>query len=217
MAAAAAETGVRVVADEIHAPLVLPGTTFTSYLAVPGAGRGLALVSASKGWNLPGLKAAVAFAGADAADDLSRLPEEVGHGASHLGVIAHTAALRHGTEWLDAVVGGLDRNRTLLADLLATHLPPVQWDPGAAGYLAWLDFSELPWLATVPGDRPGRGDVSVRSGAAAWFLEHARVLLSSGPAFGSGGERCARINFATSARVLSEAVERMGAAVAQAG
>ena len=67
VAAAAEATGVRVVADEIHAPLVLPGATFTSYLAVPGGGRGFAIVSASKGWNLPGLKAAVAFAGEDAA------------------------------------------------------------------------------------------------------------------------------------------------------
>ncbi len=217
VAAAAADTGVRVVADEIHAPLVLPGATFTSYLAVPGASRAFALVSASKGWNLPGLKAAVAFAGADAFDDLARLPEEVGHGASHLGVLAHTAALRHGTEWLDAVIGGLDRNRRLLADLLASHLPSVQWDPGAASYLAWLDFSGLPWLPTPRGDGAGRGNVSIRTGAAAWFLEHARVLLSSGPAFGAGGERCARINFATSASVLSEALERMGAAVAKAG
>lgn len=216
VAAAAEATGVHVLADEIHAPLVLPGATFTPYLSVPGAGRGFALVSASKGWNLPGLKAAVAFAGEDAADDLARLPEEVSHGPSHLGVLAHTAALRHGGEWLDAVLGGLDRNRRLLADLLAAHLPSVPWAPAAASYLAWLDFSALPRIGEVGGDGSVRGDVSVRSGAAAWFLQHARVLLSSGPAFGSGGERCARINFATSATVLSDAIERMGAAVAGA-
>jgi cystathionine beta-lyase len=217
VAAAAEATGVRVVADEIHAPLVLPGATFTPYLAVPGAGRGFALVSASKAWNLPGLKAAIAFAGPDAADDLARLPEEVSHGVSHLGVMAHTAALLHGEEWLDTVLVGLDRNRTLLADLLAAHLPSVRWAPGAATYLAWLDFSDLPYIATADGDGGlARGDASARVGAAAWVLEHARVLLSSGPAFGSGGERCARLNFATSATVLSEAVERIGAAVAAA-
>jgi cystathionine beta-lyase len=217
IAVGAEATGVRVVADEIHAPLVRQGATFTSYLAVPGGSRGFALVSASKGWNLPGLKAAVAFAGEDAARDLARMPEEVSHGASHLGVIAHTAALRDGGDWLDAALDGLNRNRALLADLLASHLQSVHWAPGAAGYLAWLDFSELPWLTTATADRSSRGDVSVRTGAAAWFLEHARVLLSSGAAFGSGGQSCARINFATSASVLSEAVERMGEAVATAG
>ena len=214
VAAAAEATGVRVVADEIHAPLVLPGATYTPYLTVRGAGSGFALVSASKGWNLPGLKAAVAFAGPEAGADLARLPEEVGHGVSHLGALAHTAALRHGREWLDAVVEGLDRNRALLGDLLAAHLPSVRWNPRAATYLAWLDFADLPWAATAGADADAsRGDASVRAGVAAWLYEHARVLLSSGPAFGSGGEHCARLNFATSATVLTEAIARMAAAV----
>ncbi len=218
VAAAAEATGVRVVADEIHAPLVLPGAAFTSYLAVPGGDEGFVLVSASKAWNLPGLKAAVAFAGPDAAHDLARLPEEVSHGPSHLGVLAHTAALRHGGEWLDGVIAGLDRNRGLLGDLLAARLPTVHWAPGAATYLAWLDFGDVPELSFAVGSgAPSRGDASARVGAAAWFLEHARVLLSSGPAFGPGGERCARLNFATSAALLSEAVERMSEALARAG
>jgi cysteine-S-conjugate beta-lyase len=217
VAAVAETTGVRVVADEIHAPLVLPGATFTPYLAVPGGGRGFAIVSASKAWNLPGLKAAVAFAGPDAAEDLARLPEEVSHGPSHLGVLAHTAALLHGQEWLDAVLGGLDRNRKLLGNLLGTHLPSLRWTPGAATYLAWLDFADLgPVAAAEPHGVPVRGDTSAVAGVAAWFLEHAGVLLSSGPAFGSGGEHCARLNFATSAAVLTEAVERMGDAVTRA-
>jgi cystathionine beta-lyase len=216
VAAAAAATGVRIVADEIHAPLVLPGASFTPYLAVPGGDRGFALVSASKAWNLPGLKAAVAFAGPDAADDLARLPEEVSHGPSHLGVLAHTAALRHGRKWLDDVLGGLHRNRTLLADLLAVHLPSVRWSPGAATYLAWLDCADLPFVGATGGDgSAARGDASARVGVAAWFLEHARVLLSSGPAFGGASGHCARLNFATSATVLTEAVERMGRAVAR--
>ncbi|MGH8987907.1 MAG: MalY/PatB family protein [Acidimicrobiales bacterium] len=208
VASAAAATGVRVVSDEIHAPLVLPGAAFTPYLSADG--NGFALVSASKGWNLPGLKAAVAFAGPQAADDLARLPEEVSHGPSHLGVLAHTAALHEGREWLDTVLAGLDRNRALLADLLVEHLPGVRVTPAQATYLAWLDFGDHAW-SDAPGV-PARGDVSVRSGAAAWFLSHARVLLSSGAAFGPGGERCARLNFATSATVLTEAVARMGTA-----
>ncbi len=218
LAATANATGVRVLADEIHAPLVLPGATFTSYLAVPGGGRGFALVSASKGWNLAGLKAAIAFAGSDAAEDLARMPEEVSHGPSHLGVLAHTAALCHGQEWLDGVLRGLDRNRSLLGQLLADHLPSVHWTPGAATYLAWLDFGgEARLGAADGGGPPTRGDASAQVGAAAWLLEHARVLLSSGPAFGAGGATRARLNFATSATVLAEAVERMGRALAGAG
>ncbi|MGH3444960.1 MAG: aminotransferase class I/II-fold pyridoxal phosphate-dependent enzyme, partial [Nocardioidaceae bacterium] len=78
IASLAAEHGVRVVADEIHAPLVLPGRRFTPYLTVPGGESGFSLMSASKGWNLPGLKAALLVAGTAAGDDLARIPEEVG-------------------------------------------------------------------------------------------------------------------------------------------
>lgn len=55
----AARYGVRVVVDEIHAPLVMPGTGFVPYLSVSGGEDGFALHSASKAWNLAGLKAAL--------------------------------------------------------------------------------------------------------------------------------------------------------------
>ncbi len=191
--------GVRVVADEIHAPLVAPGVTFVPYLSVPGAERGLSLMSASKGWNLAGLKAALALAGTGAADDLARMPEEVSHGPSHLGVIAHTAALNDGTGWLDALLAGLDTNRRLLAGLLAEHLPAIRYDPAEATYLAWLDCRAL-----------GLGD-----DPAAVFLERGRVALSSGLPFGTGGAGHARLNLATSPEILTEGVRRMAAASAR--
>jgi len=203
----AGRTGVRVVADEIHAPLVLPGARFTPYLSVPGAGDAFSLISASKAWNLAGLKAAVVVAGPGAAADLARLPEEVSHGPSHLGVIAHTAALRHGGEWLDALLAGLDASRALLGRLLDTHLPGVRWRPPEGTYLAWLDCRAL---GLGGDDDAGRGNVHTNVGPAAAFLERGRVLLSSGSAFGPGGEGHVRLNFATSAAILTEAVRRMG-------
>ncbi|MFF9179843.1 MalY/PatB family protein [Streptomyces misionensis] len=189
--------GVRVVADEIHAPLVAPGVTFVPYLSVPGADRGLSLMSASKGWNLPGLKAALALAGPGAAAELAGLPEEVGHGASHLGVIAHTAALREATGWLDALLTGIRDNRRLLADLLAEQLPGIRVHPAEATYLAWLDCRAL-----------GLGDDPAQV-----FLDRGRVALTAGPPFGTGGAGRARLNLATSPDILTEAVRRMAAAV----
>ncbi|RFU88171.1 pyridoxal phosphate-dependent aminotransferase [Streptomyces triticagri] len=200
--------GVRVVADEIHAPLVLPGARFTPYLSVPAAGTGLSLTSASKAWNLPGLKAAVAVAGPGSAADLARLPEEVGHGPSHLGVLAHTAALRHGGAWLDALLDGLDANRRLLGELLAEQLPSVAWRPPEGTFLAWLDCTALGH--DDPAEATARGNVSATAGPAAAFLQQARVALSAGPAFGTGGSGHIRLNFATSTAILTEAVERMG-------
>ncbi|MFD5732963.1 MalY/PatB family protein [Streptomyces sioyaensis] len=198
VAALADRYGVRVVADEIHAPVVALDATFVPYLSVPGGERGLSLMSASKAWNLAGLKAALAVAGPAAADDLARLPEEVSHGPSHVGILAHTAALQDGGDWLDALRGGLDDNRRLLADLLAERLPKVHYRPAEGTFLAWLDCRPL-----------GLGD-----DPAAVFLDRGRVAFSSGPLFGTGGAGHLRLNLATSPELLTEAVRRMTVAVA---
>lgn len=190
--------GVRVVADEIHAPLVHdPATRFVPFLSLRESQRGFALLSASKAWNLAGLKAALAVAGHDAVDDLARMPEEVGHGVSHLGVIAHTAAFESAGEWLDGLVADLADSQRQLVGLLAEHVPQVRYRPGPATFLAWLDCRALPL-----GDDP-----------AAAFLRHGRVALTSGTAFGPGGRGHARLNFATPPAVLAEVVRRMAAAV----
>jgi cystathionine beta-lyase len=197
VAALADRYGVRVIADEIHAPVVATGAEFVPYLSVPGGERGLSLMSASKAWNLAGLKAALAVAGPEAAADLARLPEEVGHGPSHVAVLAHTAALREGAPWLDALLAGLDDNRRLLAELLAVHLPAITCRPGEATYLAWLDCRDL-----------GLGDDPADT-----FLRRGRVALSSGLPFGTGGAGHVRVNLATSPEILEEGVRRMAAAV----
>ncbi|MGI5211403.1 MalY/PatB family protein [Plantactinospora sp. CA-290183] len=189
--------GVRVVADEIFAPLVHPGVTFLPYLSVPGGERGFAVLSASKAWNLAGMKAAMAVAGPAAAADLARMPKVAADGASHLGVIAHSAALRHAEPWLDELLAGLDGNRRLLADLLAEHLPQVRYRPPHGTYLAWLDCRAL--------DLPGE--------PAEVFLERGRVALVPGADFGTGGAGHARFNLGTSPELITEAVRRMAAAV----
>lgn len=198
VAALASEHGIRVVSDEIHAPLVLPGSSaFVPFLDVDGTDDAVAVLSASKGWNLPGVKAAVAVAGPAGAADLARVPEIVSHGASHLGVVAQTAALRGGRDWLDALLVALTGRRRLLADLLAQHLPDLRWRPGEATYLAWIDCRGL----RLPGS------------PAQHFLERAGVALVDGADFGAGGAGHVRLNFATSEAILTEAVERMAASL----
>lgn len=201
---------VRVVADEIHAPVVLPGSRFTPYLSVPGAEDAFALISASKAWNLSGIKAALAIAGPAAAVDLHRLPEEVSHGPSHLGVIAHAEAFRSADNWLDALLQGLDSNRVLLSDLVAQHLPGVTYRHPQGTYLAWLDCRRLGFEEDAA---DGLAVVSDLSGPARWFLDHARVALSSGHVFGTNGSGYVRLNFATSQGILTEAITRMGRAL----
>ncbi|GAA3522086.1 aminotransferase class I/II-fold pyridoxal phosphate-dependent enzyme [Aeromicrobium panaciterrae] len=190
--AALADTyAVRVIVDEIHAPLVAEG--FVPYLSVDGTGNAFSLVSASKAWNLAGVKAALIVCGESAADDLARLPEVVGHGPSHLGSIAHTVAFREGRPWLDALLADLADNRVLLAEQLATHLPAVPWQAPPAMFLTWLDCRAL-----------GLGDDPAEA-----FLERGHVALNSGLPFGNGAGHV-RLNYATTPEILTEAVERMG-------
>jgi cystathionine beta-lyase len=193
----AARHRVRVVADEIHAPLVYGGNTHIPYLSLSGTADAIVLTSASKAWNIPGLTAAVAIGGETAAAELAELPHEAFFGSGLFGVIAGEAAYRDGGPWLDDLLAGLDANRRLLAELVATHLPGVRYRVPDATYLAWLDFREL----DLPDD------------PAAIFLDKARVALNAGPMFGAEGTGWARINFATSPEILSAAVTRIAAAL----
>jgi cystathionine beta-lyase len=200
MAELADRHGVLVLSDEIHAPLTLPGATHHPFPSVSEAAarRSIVLTSASKAWNLAGLKAALLIACApEPRAILARLPPETPYHAGHHGVIAAGAAFREGDPWLALAIAHLDRNRALLADLLADALPSVRYQPPQAGYLAWLDCRAL-----------GLGPDPARA-----FLDDGRVALSPGPSFGAGGDGFARLNFATPRALLEEAVRRMARAV----
>jgi cysteine-S-conjugate beta-lyase len=191
--------GVTVISDEIHAPLVLPGATFTPFLTLPGAADlAVSLHSASKAWNLAGLKCAAIVAGSSAmAAAVDRRPEDSRWRIGQFGSLASIAAYQDGVEWLDALVDTLDLRRRELAELLADRLPDVSWTPPEATFLAWLDCR-----AIGTGDEPQR-----------LFLDQARVALEPGPKYGPPGAGWVRLNFGTSGPILAEAVDRMARAL----
>ena len=201
--------GLRVIADEIHAPLVLRGT-FTPLLSVDGAERAVAVLSASKAFNLAGAPAAVLVAGEGATDVIDHLGHLVVPGPSHLGVIAQSAALTDADDWLDVLLGDLRARQALLVGLLADNLPEAVYLPGDATYLAWLDVGGLDLPASGASTR---GEMAATSGPAAFFVDHARVALSDGAAFGTGGSGHVRLNFATTESILRDALERLGRSV----
>jgi cysteine-S-conjugate beta-lyase len=193
--------GVVVLSDEVHGPLTFSGTEHTPFgsLGTPAVSRSVTLVSASKAFNVPGLKCALLLAGsADVLRAFEAVPQEVPFGASIFGVAANIAAFTAGDSWLDQTLTYLERNRDTLGRLLAKALPEVTWSPPQATYLGWLDCRGL-----------GLGD-----DPAAAFLAGGRVALDSGPRFGAAGRGFTRFNFATSTALVTEAVERMATAVA---
>lgn len=195
VAALADRYGVRVVVDEIHAPLVYAEHEFVPYLSVAGGENGFSLMAASKAWNLAGVPAAIVIGGTNVQTELARYANSPHHGPTHMGTIAQTAAYLFGAEWLDALMDGLDANRRLLGTLIHEHLAGAHYAMPEATYLTWIDCRPL----------------ELDDDPATHFLEHARVALNSGPTFGAGGDGHVRLNIATHPDIITEAVRRMGA------
>jgi cystathionine beta-lyase len=191
---------VPIVSDEIHAPLVLPGARFTPLLTVPGAETvAISLVSASKAFNLAGLKcAAVVTASPAMAQVVGRFPPDTRWRTGHFGVLASLAAFTDGDDWLDDLLATLDARRRQLGELLRDRLPMIGWGPPESTFLAWLDCTKL-GADNEPRDL---------------FLERGRIALEPGMRFGAQGAGHVRLNFGTGAAVLDEATARMATAIA---
>lgn len=192
----------RVFSDEIHAPIVYSPARHVPYASISPAtaAHTITAASASKAWNLAGLKCAQVILSNDAdAAVWDELGFWAGHGTSTLGVVANTAAYRAGGEWLDDVVAYLDGNRHLLAELVAEHLPLARMSLPEGTYIALIDLRAY----GLEGD------------LAQWFREHAGVAMTDGAACGAAAIGHTRFVFALPRPLLREAIERMGSALAR--
>uniref|UniRef100_UPI002B26BFB2 aminotransferase class I/II-fold pyridoxal phosphate-dependent enzyme n=1 Tax=Nocardioides sp. TaxID=35761 RepID=UPI002B26BFB2 len=131
-----------VISDEIHAPLVLDGAEHVPYLAIEGtAEHTVAVVAASKAFNIAGLKCAQLVATSPTLSAaLASAPMARNDSWSVLGVEGSIAAYTHGDAWLADLRARLSAQRDLLIDLLAHHLPQARMRPLEATYLAWIDL-----------------------------------------------------------------------------
>ncbi|ABY24572.1 cystathionine beta-lyase [Renibacterium salmoninarum ATCC 33209] len=198
-----ARYSARVVADEIHAPLIYDGV-HVPYASVDEAASGhtATLVSTSKAWNLPGLCAAqVILASAKDRAVWDSWTQEDTHGISPLGARAATAAYRDGGPWLDALLTQLRANREFLFQSLSA-IPGLKTIAPEATYLAWLDFS-----AVDLGEHYRLGE-----GPASYFLREAKVAFVPGNSCGEASADCLRLNFGTTQPILAQAVEAVLAA-----
>lgn len=197
IASAASRYGAIVISDEIQAPLCM-SDTFVPYLSVSpeASATGFVVTSASKGWNIAGLKCAQVVVGSSAhAEAVEPLRHRLLGSTGILGLAATAAAYGESAGWLSQLLGSLRSNRDTLGELLATHMPSVRWLPPEAGFLAWLDMTAL----------------DVGPDPAAVALAEARVALRPGPDFGPPGIGHARLNFGCSEDLLSRAVKGLAA------
>jgi cystathionine beta-lyase len=201
LAAVVERHGGYVISDEVHCPLTFPESSHIPYASISplAAAHSITLASASKAWNLAGLKCAVAVTTND--EDLSTWQgfTQQAQGASTLGIEASIAAFSKAGPWLDAVVAHLDSTRRWFGELLLERLPEMTYTPPEATYFAWLDCERL----SLPED------------PATFFLRHANVAVNDGATFGRGFEKFVRLNMATSRTILGQMVSAMEDAVSQ--
>ncbi|WP_240372743.1 MalY/PatB family protein [Brevibacterium zhoupengii] len=192
--------GARVFSDEIHAPLVYAPARHISYASLneTTAGHTATATAASKAFNIPGLKCAQLILSSE--KDRKIWAEKgnfVSGAASNPGILATTAAYTQSGDWLDEITAYLKGNRELLTDLVSTRLPNATFLPPEGTYLAWLDL---------------RG-YGLEAGLSQHFNERAQVAITEGRLCGEVGDGHIRFNFALPRPLLTEAIERIAAAL----
>lgn len=197
-----AAAGGRVFSDEIHAPLVYSPARHIPYASISetAAGHTITAASASKAWNLAGLKCAQIILSNDEDAELwEKAGAWVGHGTSTIGAVANIGAYTGGADWLREVVEYLDGNRRLLAELVEEHLPDVRMTTPEGTYIAMLDFRATGLT----------GDLGT------WFRENAGVAMTDGAACGVSAVGFTRFVFAMPRPLMAEAVKRIAGALAE--
>lgn len=187
-----------VISDEIHGDLVFDGAhiPFAS-LGKEVAERTITMTSATKAFNIAGVRCSVAhFGGSAIRERFNAVPPKVLGSVSTFGMLATIAAWEHGQPWLDHVMAYLQANRDHLVARVSAELPTAQIHSPESTYLAWIDCREL-GLGVDPSET---------------LLADAKLALSPGAQFGDGGAGHVRLNFATSREILDEIIDRLVAA-----
>ncbi len=163
--------------------------------------RIVTLGSASKTFNVAGLRTAVAHIGDPRVRDrFAKLSNHFIAGPNTLGAEASLAAWTQGQSWLDKIKAQLHINRDHLAERVAADLPGVTMTLPEATYLAWIDFSNSGLIGN-PSEI---------------FRERGKITVHDGAKFCASAASCVRVNFATSPKILDTVIDRMAQVLQEA-
>jgi cystathionine beta-lyase len=192
-----------VISDEIHSDLVYPGHQHIPFASLGAdiAARTVTLNSATKSFNIPGLRCALIAFGTEElrARFHRRIPFKLTGQGNIIGVDATVAAWSECQPWLDAVMAHLLKARNRITDVLAAEAPEIHVHAPEATYLAWLDCRKIKLPAS----------------AFQFFLDHARIGFSAGETFDPNCAQFVRFNFATSMPILDQILDRVVSATRQ--
>jgi cystathionine beta-lyase len=212
---------VIVLADEIHCDFVMKGQKYTPFASLPNKAvvdNSLTFKAASKTFSLAAMKNAWFFS--TNPDLLARV--KVNHRAdiSTLGVVANHAALTEGEGWLDQLLPYIDANHDFAETYIREKIPLVKYTKAQGTYLAWLDVSQVvdrigakqkAAEASKTSEKPVTPEMIVQK----WLAENAKVVVTPGPEYGTGGEGHMRMNLGTSRKMIELALGNMASALSK--
>lgn len=190
--------GGLVFSDEIHAPLVFGDKKHIPYASIGdvAAAHSVTATSASKAWNLPGLKCAQLIVTADHHQEILKpLEFTVSHSASTPGVLATTAAYRDEGPWLTELKDYLRGNLEMIDQFQEEHLPGAHYRIPEGTYIAWLDARSV--------------RIGDQENPAEYFREHAKVSLTDGASCGVAGIGHVRLIAATPRPILTKILQQL--------
>lgn len=189
------QENIIICSDEIHSDLVFQGSKHIpiASLSFDISQQTITLISASKTFNLAGLKSsAVIISNRALRDQFMAKLRGVSGSVNLLGATAMTAAYSHGHDWLNELLQYLAINRDLLVDYVSNELPGINIHSPQGTFLGWLDCTD-----------------SGLENPADHFLTEARVALNPGQWFGDEFNKYARINFGCPREILLSALNRI--------
>jgi cystathionine beta-lyase len=212
---------VVLLADEIHCDFVMKGQKYTPFASLPNKAvvdNSLTFKAASKTFSLAAMKSAWFFS--TNPDLLERV--KVNHRAdiSTLGVVANHAALTEGEAWLDQLLPYIDGNHDFAEQYIREKIPLVKYTKAQGTYLAWLDVSQVvdrigakqkAAEASKTSEKPVTAEMIVQK----WFAENAKVVMTPGPEYGTGGEGHMRMNLGASRKMIELALGNMASALSK--
>lgn len=201
IAAVAERTNALVFADEIHSPILMPGFSHTPLASISpeAAARTVTATSASKAWNLAGLKCAqLILPDASLRARWKALSLVTTH-PSTPGVYATTAAYAHGRDWLRDSLATIATNRDRFAAAISAIFPGATHRPAEGTYLAWVDLGSM-----------SDADEELRTNPGAALLSRAGVAVTNGR--DCGHPTAFRFNLATTPEVLDAMLDALTSA-----
>lgn len=191
---------VKICSDEIHCEIVYDGYHHTpiASLSPELAANTITFMAPSKTFNIPGLSCSVAIIQDPVMrDTFKKALRGLGSEVTVLSQAAGLAAYRDCADWHREALAYLRENCDFAQEFIRENMPAIRMNRIEATFLMWLDCSALP----------------IEGSPSKFFMENAKVFLNDGITFGRSYGKFVRLNFGTSREILTEALNRMKAAL----